>query len=195
MQTLNTAVSGVKSKRSLRAAAVRAVEGRIADALEPLGFKRVRGGISLKLVKQVDSDFEIFLFPGVQRRAGKIVVYPTIGLICIPLQQKLEALDDGPTTHVCVTSLGSIDTSNLWIELELLGEHIGDDGLAIIIDTVERAALPLLTSLCSIEQVRKLFEDAVEGPRIRKVGVIQERQKLAALNELILQQQSGKTPG
>lgn len=167
----------------------RQVDERIASALAPLGFKASRRD---RLVKVVDKHSEIYLFPGVSSRRGRIIIEPTIGLDFLPLREALEKIEPLPTTQICHCFLGLLDKKEAWVSLELIGETIRTDGLDRITE-VTRIALAELMPLCSARKIRELFMAWIHHPHAvaGEFVVLQEHLKLAVLERLMSEMQAG----
>lgn len=169
-----------------RNSANRQIEQRIASALAPLGFKPSRRVRQTVLIKSVGSHSEIYLFPGVYRRKGRILVEPVIGLDFLPLREALEKMTPVPTTQICHCILGLLDRKESWLCLELTGETIETDALERITAVVHVALVELLP-LCSAQKIREFFKDEIHhrGTIRSKFAVMQEDLKLEVLERLM----------
>jgi hypothetical protein len=170
----------------------RQIEQRIASTLAPLGFKPSRRVRQTVLTKSVDCHSEIYLFPGVYRRKGRVLVEPVIGLDFLPLREALEKMTPIPTTQICHCFLGLLDRKESWLCLELTGETIETDALERITAALHVAFAELLP-LCSAKKILEFFKDQIhhQGSITSKFVVMQEHLKLAVLEELMSEMQAG----
>jgi hypothetical protein len=159
---------------------VAVVTKRLVSALEAIGFVRIKGR-NPKLVKKLNDETEIFLYPGVSRRGSEIVVDPVIGVENVTLRARLLSADRDRwkgCTRVCHKYLGLMDD---WIRLYLKTEDGLDAVASQVVQSVIRFGLPEMSIYGARDKVIKLFEEDLANTKRSTVAVVFAKDKLEAL--------------
>lgn len=158
---------------------VATVAARLTSELEGLGFVRVKAK-TLKLVKKINDETEIFIYPGASRHRGEVFVDPIIGVENVILRARLLSLDDSlkNSTRVCHALLGMLDTwGHFYVKTEDELEYVASR----VAKSVVEVGLPIMSEFDSLEKVRKLLHDEVNGTNRSRVAVLFEKQKLRVI--------------
>jgi hypothetical protein len=154
---------------------VATVAARLTSELQKLGFIRVKDR-SLKLVKKLNSETEVFLFLGVRRRGVDILVDPVIGVENVKLRERLLRAEWEGSTRVCHIYLGILGSWDRRLYLKTSEEL--DDVVATVSRSVSEVGLPTMSAYDSLDKVRKLFRDHLMGTKQVPVAVLFVREKL-----------------
>jgi hypothetical protein len=147
----------------------------LASRLQTIGFV-VKKERRLKLVRQVNDQTEVFVYPGVQRRGADILIDPVIGVENTILRERMLAMDprwEG-STRVCHVYLG---LKASWGEFYVRTDQEMEDAASQVVKGVIEVGLPLMSAYDTLDKVRKLFQDAVAGRQV-DVAVLFEKEKL-----------------
>ena len=158
---------------------VATVAARLTSELERLGFVRVKAK-TLKLVKKINDETEIFIHPGASRHRGEVFVDPIIGVENTILRARLLSLDDSlkNSTRVCHALLGMLDTwGHFYVKTEDELEYVASRMARSVVEV----GLPIMSEFDTLDKVRKLFHDEVDGTNRSRVVVLFEKQKLRAI--------------
>jgi hypothetical protein len=159
---------------------VAAVERRLTSELEPLGFVSVKSR-SLKLVKPINNDTEVFLYAGAMRDGAEVRIDPVIGVDNVTLRERLLTTDRQRwkgSYRVCHAGLGILASWNRFFvgtSAEL------DRAAAQIVKSVIEVGLPIMSEFDTLDKVRRLFRDELANNKQAKVVVLFAKEKLAQI--------------
>jgi hypothetical protein len=151
------------------------VRDRLASEVETIGFVRTTSR-PLRLIKDINRETEVFLYPGVYRHRTRIRIDPTIGVENGILRDRLLALNVQKwrgCTRVCHLCLDTI----------YLGTEDGlDEAAATFRKDVTELGLPMMREFDTLDRVKELLRDPW-APAVPRVAVLFEREKLAVLQD------------
>ncbi len=159
---------------------VAAVARRLTSELEPLGLVPVKWR-PLKLVKAINDDTEVFLYPGAMRDGADVRVDPVIGLDNVTLRERLLAADRKRwkgSYSVCHAGLGILAS---WNRFFVCTSAELDSAAAQIVKSVIEVGLPIVSEFNSLDKVRRLFRDELANTKQAKVVVLFAKEKLAQI--------------
>jgi hypothetical protein len=155
---------------------VSAVSYRLTSELEALGFvvTKVR---SLRLVKKINDQTEVFIHPGVRKRGTDILVDPVIGVENTILRERLLAFDPRRkgSTRVCHAYLGLLAS---WGRFYVQTEQQLDDAACQVVKAVVEIGLPIMSAYDTLDKVRELLREDLARTNRVKVAVLFAREKL-----------------
>jgi hypothetical protein len=170
-----------KEVRSSTTTTASEVDRQLAVMLRELGFEKTRSRPP-KFTKRLNSDTEIFVFPGVFKHKGHIVIDPIIGVDNLTLRERL--LDaHGPlksANRVCHAPLGLLDS---WNKIHVYDGDEISEVVAQVGKSLVKTGIPLMSKFDSLMKVRQLFLDSLENNK-RDVVVLFAREKLELLHKL-----------
>jgi hypothetical protein len=160
---------------------VDAVVARLVSALKAVQFTPVAGK-RLKLMRKLNDETEIFLFPGVRRNGKGIRIDPVIGVENVTLRERLLAVDANHwegRTRVCHAYLGLLDS---WGEIYLNASSELDAAVERVVKSVLEVGLPRMREFDTLDKVKIFLENpwapTVSQPR---TAVLFEKEKLKVL--------------
>jgi hypothetical protein len=159
---------------------VATVERRLVSELEPLGFVPAKGRV-LKLLKAINDDTEIFLYPGAMRSGAVVRVDPVMGVDNVTLRRMLLGADRQRwkgSYSVCHAYLGILAS---WGNFYLRTSAELDRAVAQTVKSVIEIGLPVMSEFDSLDKVRRLFRDEIARTKKAKVVVLFAEQKLAQI--------------
>ena len=159
---------------------VAVVERRLTSELEPLGFVLAKSR-SLKLVKAINDDTEVFLYPGVMRSGADVRIDPVIGVDNVTLRERLLAADRQRwrgSYSVCHVYLGILAS---WSRFFVGTSGELDRAVAEIVKSVIEVGLPIMSEFDTLEKVKRLFRDELARTKVAKVVVLFTKEKLAQI--------------
>lgn len=158
---------------------VKNIERAIEAKLIHIGFVRTPAK-DLKLVKKINDETEIFLFPGVTAAGERVRIDPVIGVDNVKLRSRMRATNEPwRNTHsVCHVYLGLLgDWNRFYVtdssEIEVIANAIAE--------TTVEIALPLLEQFDSLEKVCALFRADINRTGTQNLSVGFAREKLALM--------------
>jgi hypothetical protein len=152
---------------------------RLVTALEAIGFKSVNAR-PRKLVMKLNDETEVFLYPGVRRRWGSVVVDPIIGVNNRKLQARLLRSGWEGEPRVCHVFLGMLDS---WRSLYIENDEELEQAVQQVVRSVTEVGLPIMREYDSLDKVRKLFQDDIAHKKRVPVAVLFAKEKLERLEE------------
>jgi hypothetical protein len=163
---------------------VNVVQDRLVSELKTVGFALAERR-ALKLIKKINDETEVFLYPGVSRDGRCVRIDPVIGVDNVRLRERLLALDakrwGKGAARVCHVYLGLLDS---WNRFYLKSGDELDDAVGAIIRTTVEIGLPRMQDFDTLDKVKALLRDpwsqALKRP---KVAVLFEEEKLAVLQD------------
>jgi hypothetical protein len=162
---------------------VGAVAARLVSALEAVQFTLVASK-PLKLIRKLNEETEVFLYPGVRAAAKGIRIDPVIGVENVNLRERLLAADASHWqghTRVCHAYLGMLDT---WGEIHLNQSSGVDAAVEKVVKSVIEVALPRMHEFDTLSKV-KVFLENPWAPTVRlpRFAVLFEKEKLKILRD------------
>ncbi|MGX4805327.1 hypothetical protein [Bradyrhizobium guangdongense] len=156
-------------------------EQRLTNELQALGFiaRTDQGKRQLKMVKNLNSQTEIFIYPGVRRRGSDVLIDPVMGVENVSLRERLLALDQRweGSTRVCHVYLG---LKASWGRFYIRTDTDLNDAASKVVKAIVEIGVPLLSAYDTLDKVRKLFQDELEGRKV-DVAVLFAEEKLAVI--------------
>jgi hypothetical protein len=152
------------------------VAHRLRSELEALGFAVARGR-HLRLVKKINDQTEVFIYPGVRKRGADILVDPVIGVENIVLREAILASDPRlePSTRVCHAYLGLLSS---WGRFYVRTEQELVDAASQVVKAVVEIGLLIMSAYDTLEKVRRLFREELARTNRVKVAVLFAEDKL-----------------
>ena len=156
---------------------VAGIRDRIATELQAsLELKKHR---PLKLIKGINPETEIFLYPGVSKKRGELRLVPVIGIENFVLRERLLSTGWNGDTRACHAYLGMLDS---WGHLVVHSEADLDKAATRLVKSIKEVGLPIMMNFDSSDKVAALFAETL-AHHVNKwhVAVIFAKEKLAAL--------------
>lgn len=169
----------MKAQVSDRRPTVSVVVKRLTRELETLGFEVVKAR-QPKLIKKINDETEIFIYPGARRRGKDILIDPMIGVENTILRERLIAIDprwEG-SSRVCHVYLG---VKASWGQFYVRTEQELDFAALQVVKAVVEVGIPLMSKYDSLEKVRELFRNSLDHPEKVDVAVLFEKEKIRLL--------------
>jgi hypothetical protein len=157
---------------------VETAEKRLVPALEAIGFRSVKAR-PRALVVNVNDETEVFLYPGVGRRWGSVVIDPIIGVDNLRLKARLLHSGWEGDPRVCHVFLGMAAS---WRSLYVQNEEELEHAVQQVVHSAIEMGLPLMRQYDSLDKVRKLFQDCVAHKQV-PVAVLFAKEKLERMQE------------
>ncbi len=157
------------------------VVARLMDELKTIGFSVARAR-QPKLVRKINDQTIVFLYPGVSRDGSRIRVDPVIGVVNGYLRDRLLASDGkrwNGKASVCHAYLGILAG---WSVLYLDNMNQLDGAAAVVARSVIEIGLPRMCEFDTLDKVIDLLRDP-RAPHFAqpRVAVVFQKEKLAAL--------------
>ena len=159
---------------------VRAVERRLISELRSLGFVRVKWSC-LKLVKAVNADTEVFLYPSAIRVGAEVLIDPFMGVDNVTLRERLFAEDRERWQGLCIVCHAVLAVLASWDRLFVHTNAGLDRAAAKVVRTVIEIGLPLMREFDTLDKVKRLFQDEIAGTKKARVAVVYAEEKLAQI--------------
>jgi len=155
---------------------VSAAAHRLTSELAALGFV-VTKARPLRLVRKINDETEVFVYPGVRKRGTDILVDPVIGVENTILRERLLAFDPRRkgATRVCHAYLGLLAS---WGRFYVRTELELDDAASQVAKAVVEIGLPIMSAYDTLDKVRELFREDLARTNRVKVAVLFAQEKL-----------------
>jgi hypothetical protein len=159
---------------------VAAVERRLTSELRSLGFVRVKWSC-LKLVKAVNADTEVFLYPSAIRVGTEVLIDPFIGVDNVTLRARLLAVDRERWEGLCIVCHAVLAVLASWDRLFVHTNAGLDRAAAQVVRSAIEVGLPIMREFDTLEKVKRLFRDELAGSKKARVAVVFAEEKLAQI--------------
>jgi hypothetical protein len=159
---------------------VAAIRDRVVTELQAaVGFELKRKRPSLRLIKRINPETEVFFHPGVSKKRAELRLDPVIGIENFVLRERLLSTGWKGSTSACHAYLGMVDS---WGHLVVRTEADLDTVARRIVKSVEEVGLPIMMNFDSSNKVAALCEETL-AHHVNKwhVAVIFAKEKLALL--------------
>jgi hypothetical protein len=151
------------------------VIARLIPELNKLGFVRVKDR-SVKLVKKLNDETELVLYPGVSRRGGGVRMDPLIGVENLILREMMRMNEKfRGQTRVCHAYLGIFDS---WGHISVRTSDELSGAIETIAESVQRVGIPLMSAYDTLDKVRMLLRDHIACTKQVPVAVLFAQEKL-----------------
>jgi hypothetical protein len=129
----------------------------------------------LKLVRKINDQSEVFIYPGVQKKGASILIDPVIGLENTILRERALAMGWDGSTRVCHAHLG---LKASWDRFYVQTEQELDAATTQVVKAVVEIGLPMMSAYDTLDKVRQLFRDELDRTKQVRVAVLFAEQKL-----------------
>ena len=133
---------------------------------------------SLKLVRKINEQSEVFIYPGVRKKGAGILVDPVIGLENTILRERLVAIGWDGSTSVCHVYLG---LKASWGQFPVQTEPELDRAASEFIKAVVEVGLPMMREFDTLDKVRQLFRNDLDATKQVNVAVLFAEEKLKVI--------------